>query len=282
MLLAWTIIVLLILLTALYVAAEFATVSVRRSRLRRLAEDGNALAARLLPVVEDSHALDRYIAASQVGITLSSLILGAYGQAALAPAAEPVDPALRRRGRPMPRRLVRGSRRAPLPDDVVGDRRRAGAQVARPHQADRDGALHRAADAVVAPHLLAVDRAPERQRRAAAQAAPRAGRRAPARALPGGDRAADCREPGRRSAGTARAGAASPGAAARASHGAAVDGPTRAARGRRKLDAVRRGAAHRRGEPVQPSSRLPRLDGRSRLASCTRRTSSRTTRRARR
>ncbi len=89
MLWAWTIIVLLILLTALYVAAEFATVSVRRSRLRRLAEDGNARAARLLPVVEDSHALDRYIAASQVGITLSSLILGAYGQAALAPALSP-------------------------------------------------------------------------------------------------------------------------------------------------------------------------------------------------
>lgn len=89
MLLAWTIIVLLILLTALYVAAEFAAVSVRRSRLRRLAEDGHALAARLLPVVEDSHALDRYIAASQVGITLSSLILGAYGQAALAPVLAP-------------------------------------------------------------------------------------------------------------------------------------------------------------------------------------------------
>ena len=89
MLLAWTIIVLLILLTALYVAAEFATVSVRRSRLRRMAEDGNALAARLLPVVDDPHALDRYIAASQVGITLSSLILGAYGQAALAPILAP-------------------------------------------------------------------------------------------------------------------------------------------------------------------------------------------------
>ena len=53
MLLASGIIALLILLTALYVAAEFAAVSARRSRLRRLAEDGNALAARLLPVVED-------------------------------------------------------------------------------------------------------------------------------------------------------------------------------------------------------------------------------------
>ena len=90
MLLAGTIIVLLILLTALYVAAEFAAVGVRRSRLRRLAEDGNGLAARLLPVVENPAALDRYIAVSQIGITLSSLILGAYGQAALGPVVVPL------------------------------------------------------------------------------------------------------------------------------------------------------------------------------------------------
>ena len=82
MLQAAAIIVFLILLTALYVAAEFAAVGARRSRLRRLAEDGNTLAARLLPVLESPHELDRYIAASQVGITLSSLILGAYAQAA--------------------------------------------------------------------------------------------------------------------------------------------------------------------------------------------------------
>lgn len=90
MLLAWAIIVLLILLTALYVAAEFAAVGVRRSRLRRLAEDGNPLAARLLPVVDDPVELDRYIAVSQIGITLSSLILGAYGQAQLAPVLSPL------------------------------------------------------------------------------------------------------------------------------------------------------------------------------------------------
>jgi putative hemolysin len=89
MLMAWVVITLLILLTALYVAAEFAAVSARRSRLRRLAEDGHVLAARILPVLEDPRALDRYIAASQVGITLSSLILGAYGQATLAPRIEP-------------------------------------------------------------------------------------------------------------------------------------------------------------------------------------------------
>ena len=87
---AWVVIVLLILLTGLYVAAEFAAVSARRSRLRRMTEDGNALAARLLPVLEDPRALDRYIAASQVGITLCSLILGAYGQATLAPRLSPL------------------------------------------------------------------------------------------------------------------------------------------------------------------------------------------------
>ncbi len=90
MLLASGIITLLILLTALFVAAEFAVVGARRSRLRRLAEDGSSLAARVLPVLEDAHALDRYIAASQVGITLSSLILGAYAQASIAPRFAPL------------------------------------------------------------------------------------------------------------------------------------------------------------------------------------------------
>jgi putative hemolysin len=90
MVLAALVILFLILLTGLYVAAEFAAVGARRSRLRRLAEDGNALAARVLPVVEDAHALDRYIAVSQIGITLSSLLLGAYGQAAIAPVLSPI------------------------------------------------------------------------------------------------------------------------------------------------------------------------------------------------
>jgi putative hemolysin len=90
MLVAALVILFLILLTGLYVAAEFAAVGARRSRLRRLAEDGNGLAARILPVVEDAHELDRYIAVSQVGITLSSLILGAYGQATIAPVVGPL------------------------------------------------------------------------------------------------------------------------------------------------------------------------------------------------
>lgn len=80
----------LILVNALYVAAEFAAVSVRRSRIRQLAADGNPLAAWLLPVLESPAALDRYIAACQIGITLSSLVLGAYAQATIAVWLTPV------------------------------------------------------------------------------------------------------------------------------------------------------------------------------------------------
>lgn len=74
----------LIALTALYVAAEFAAVSVRRSRIRQRAEQGDAAALRLLPYLDDPQALDGYIAACQIGITLTSLIIGAYGQATMA------------------------------------------------------------------------------------------------------------------------------------------------------------------------------------------------------
>jgi CBS domain containing-hemolysin-like protein len=75
----------LIAANALYVAAEFAAVSVSRVRIRARAEEGHALARWLQPIVEQPRQLDRYIAACQVGITLSSLLLGAYGEAALAP-----------------------------------------------------------------------------------------------------------------------------------------------------------------------------------------------------
>lgn len=86
----WLVILLLILVNAFYVAAEFATVSVRRSRVTQLAQEGNWMAQRLLPVLSDPQRLDRYIAACQIGITLSSLILGAYGQANLADALGPL------------------------------------------------------------------------------------------------------------------------------------------------------------------------------------------------
>lgn len=85
----WLVILLLVLVNTFYVAAEFATVSVRRSRVIQLAQEGNWLAKRLQPVLGDPHRLDRYVAACQIGITISSLVLGAYGQANLAAALGP-------------------------------------------------------------------------------------------------------------------------------------------------------------------------------------------------
>jgi putative hemolysin len=87
---AFLVIAFLIAVTALYVAAELSVVAVRRGRVRQLAEEGNWLAARLLPIVEQRAELDRAIAACQIGITVSSLVLGAYGQATLAPLLSPL------------------------------------------------------------------------------------------------------------------------------------------------------------------------------------------------
>ncbi|MGE0447417.1 MAG: hemolysin family protein [Vicinamibacterales bacterium] len=80
----------LILVNAIYVGAEFAAVSVRRTRIQELAGEGNPLAAWLLPILDSPAALDRYIAACQIGITISSLVLGAYAQATIAVWLTPV------------------------------------------------------------------------------------------------------------------------------------------------------------------------------------------------
>ena len=74
---------LLILINALYVAAEFAIVGARASRVEHFTRQGHRLAAAILPIVKDTKRLDRYIATCQIGITLSSLILGAFGQATI-------------------------------------------------------------------------------------------------------------------------------------------------------------------------------------------------------
>jgi putative hemolysin len=90
MVLIWITIAALIGVNAFYVLAEFAAVSVRQTQLRPLADRGHRAAGRLLPIVSDPRRLDQYIAACQIGITLSSLVLGAYAQATLALAAVPV------------------------------------------------------------------------------------------------------------------------------------------------------------------------------------------------
>ncbi|MGH2541814.1 MAG: hemolysin family protein [Ardenticatenaceae bacterium] len=75
--------------TTFYVAGEFGLVTARKTRILQSAQDGNRVAQMLLPVLEDPEKLDNYIAASQVGITISSIALGIYGENALAPLLKP-------------------------------------------------------------------------------------------------------------------------------------------------------------------------------------------------
>ena len=69
-----------------FVAAEFGLVAVRRTRIEQLANEGNALAKRVRHALEQ---LDSHIAATQLGITISSLALGWIGEPALARLIEP-------------------------------------------------------------------------------------------------------------------------------------------------------------------------------------------------
>lgn len=78
------IIALFISANAIYVAAEISTVSSRRARLAQMGKNGDQTAIKILNIVENHHNLDAYVAACQVGITISSLILGYFGQARLA------------------------------------------------------------------------------------------------------------------------------------------------------------------------------------------------------
>ncbi len=73
-------IILLIGLNAFFVAVEFAAVSSRRARIFSLAEEGNQAAVLVKGWLEDHTTRDRLIAASQLGITMVSLALGAIGE----------------------------------------------------------------------------------------------------------------------------------------------------------------------------------------------------------
>jgi putative hemolysin len=74
-------VVVLVLANAFFVAAEFALVGARRTRLDELARAGDGKARLARRAVQ---SLDRYISATQLGITLASLGLGWIGEPALA------------------------------------------------------------------------------------------------------------------------------------------------------------------------------------------------------
>jgi len=81
------IVFILVLANAFFVASEFSLVSVRKTRIDQLTAEGSSAAAVVQRAVHD---LDRYIAATQVGITLASLLLGGLGDQNLKPLLSPL------------------------------------------------------------------------------------------------------------------------------------------------------------------------------------------------
>jgi CBS domain containing-hemolysin-like protein len=83
-LVSFIIIAILILINGLFVAAEFAIIGVRPTRVEQLAAGGNRAAGWVQSVLDDRRKVDRYIATAQLGITLASLGLGMYAEPAIA------------------------------------------------------------------------------------------------------------------------------------------------------------------------------------------------------
>jgi CBS domain containing-hemolysin-like protein len=80
-------VVLLVLLNGFFVATEFSLVSVRRTRIEQLVEEGDRGA---LSVQRSQKDLDRYLSATQLGITIASLALGWIGEGTIAALIEPI------------------------------------------------------------------------------------------------------------------------------------------------------------------------------------------------
>jgi CBS domain containing-hemolysin-like protein len=84
-------VLLLIGLNAFFVAIEFAAIASRKTRLERMAMvQGSSNAWRVLAWVKDQRAIDKLIAAAQVGITSATLALGYLGQDTVASIVEPL------------------------------------------------------------------------------------------------------------------------------------------------------------------------------------------------
>lgn len=83
-LLAFVVIAFLILINGLFVAAEFAIIGVRPSRIEQLVREGNRAARWVRQIISDRTKTDAYIATAQLGITLASVGLGMYAEPAIA------------------------------------------------------------------------------------------------------------------------------------------------------------------------------------------------------
>src|SRR4029078_13368294 len=74
------IILALLLANAVFVAGEFAIVGAPRPSIERPRAIGNALARRVIRILDSVERRDRYLATTQIGVSLASLGLGMYGE----------------------------------------------------------------------------------------------------------------------------------------------------------------------------------------------------------
>jgi CBS domain containing-hemolysin-like protein len=77
----------LIAINGIFVAAEFALVRSRRSKLEQLASEGSRGSAAVLRQLDD---IDEYLSACQLGITMASIGIGFLGEPAVAKLIEPI------------------------------------------------------------------------------------------------------------------------------------------------------------------------------------------------
>jgi putative hemolysin len=77
----------LVLLNGYFVAAEYGLVTVRRTRMHELEQEGNRRAKLVLQLTQEP---PRFIAAMQLGVTVTSLAIGALGEHALVRLFDPV------------------------------------------------------------------------------------------------------------------------------------------------------------------------------------------------
>ena len=82
-------IIMLILINAIFVAAEFAIAGVRDTEMEQLADEGNIVAGNVLRILETRSRLDHYVATAQLAVTLASLSLAMYGVPTIARFASP-------------------------------------------------------------------------------------------------------------------------------------------------------------------------------------------------
>lgn len=81
------VIIFLLFSNGFFVASEFAMVKVRKTRIEQLVKEGNFNAKIALEALKD---LDKFIAAVQLGVTISSIGLGWVGEGTLARIIEPI------------------------------------------------------------------------------------------------------------------------------------------------------------------------------------------------